>query len=81
MQWTPDFKKAFGPKHFTKINKLTLKMQKKNNLNTKTGNKRNKKKQNKSAVFRPFHMYSVTQPIKRFDDALQLPYTPFSRRL
>ena len=25
VQWTPDFKKAFGRKHLTQINKLTLK--------------------------------------------------------
>ena len=26
---------------------------------------------------RPYHIYLVTQPVKRLDDALQLPYTPF----
>ena len=50
-----------------------------NNLNTKTSNKRNKKKQNKNAVLRSYHIYSIKLPVKRLDDALQLPYTSFPR--
>ena len=63
VQWTPDFKRAFGRKHLTQINKLTVKTVKTNNLNTKTNNKRYKK-QNKNAVFRPYHIYSVALPVK-----------------
>ena len=35
------------------------------------------KKQHKNAVFWSYHIYLVTQPVKRLDNALQLPYTPF----
>ena len=57
VQWTPDFKKVFGHKDLTQINKLTLKTVINEQLNTKTSNKR--KKKHKNALIRPYFIYCM----------------------
>ena len=77
VRWNPDFKKVFGRKDLTQINKLTLKTVINEQLNTKTSNKRKKNTKIRQLVHILFTVYLARQGVQRLDGALQLPLHPF----